>query len=54
MFSLIYALHGFQDRTAQVFDVTVASLTERFLSKLDGCFFYRLVTKRGFTLLFTT
>jgi AraC-like DNA-binding protein len=29
MFSLTYALRGFQDRTAQVFDVTVANLTER-------------------------
>jgi hypothetical protein len=54
MFSLTYALRGFHDRTAQVFDVTIASLTERFLSKLDGCFFYRAVTKCDFTLLFTT
>ena len=29
MFSLTYALRGFQDQTAQVFDVTAASLTER-------------------------
>jgi hypothetical protein len=52
MFS--HVLRGFQDRTAKVSDVTIASLTERLLAKPNGCFSYRAVTKRGFTLLLTT